>query len=121
MNVTENLKFVLGRVQNIVGKGENAAYQHFLLFPQCFQKASLLRSFKVRIVWLRVHYINIFCQKPAFNPLRNNEILSLSKLKAFVGEKFIRIENIGGKGENGDNKYFLLFPVFFFSRAFCPE
>ena len=27
-------------VENIVGKGENAAYQHYLLFPQCFQKAS---------------------------------------------------------------------------------
>ena len=27
-------------VENIVGKGENAGYQHFLLFPQCFQKAS---------------------------------------------------------------------------------
>ena len=25
--------------ENIVGKGENADCQHFLLFPQCFQKA----------------------------------------------------------------------------------
>ena len=24
-------------VENIVGKGENAGYQHFLLYPQCFQ------------------------------------------------------------------------------------
>ena len=39
-NVTEELKFVSGRVENIVGKGENAGYQHFLLFPECFQKAS---------------------------------------------------------------------------------
>ena len=39
LNLTENLKFVLGKVENIVGKGENAGYQHFLLFPQCFQKA----------------------------------------------------------------------------------
>ena len=38
--MTEILKFVLGRVENIVGKGENAGYKHFLLFPQCFQKAS---------------------------------------------------------------------------------
>ena len=28
------------RVENIVGKGENAGYQHFLLFPQCFFKKS---------------------------------------------------------------------------------
>ena len=27
-------------VENIAGKGENAGYQHLLLFPQCFQKAS---------------------------------------------------------------------------------
>ena len=42
---------VLGRVQNIVEKGENAGYQHFLLFPQCFQKASYTGSLKVVIVW----------------------------------------------------------------------
>ena len=35
-NVTQTLKFVLGRVENIVGKGENAGHQHFLLFVQCF-------------------------------------------------------------------------------------
>ena len=29
------------RVENIVGKGENVGYQHFLLFPQFFQKASI--------------------------------------------------------------------------------
>ena len=33
-------------VENIVEKGENAGYQHFLLFPQCFKKASLSGSFK---------------------------------------------------------------------------
>ena len=37
-NVTQKWKFILGRVENIVGKGENAGYQHFLLFPRCFQK-----------------------------------------------------------------------------------
>ena len=40
INVTEKLKFVMGKVENFVGKGENAGYQHFLLFLQCFQKAS---------------------------------------------------------------------------------
>ena len=44
------LKFVLERVENIVGKGENAGYQHFLLFPCCFQKASYTRSLNVWIV-----------------------------------------------------------------------
>ena len=39
INVIQKLRFVLEGVENIVEKGENAGYQHFLLFPQCFQKA----------------------------------------------------------------------------------
>ena len=31
-----NVNFVMGGVENIVGKGENAGNQHFLLSPQCF-------------------------------------------------------------------------------------
>ena len=54
INVTVKSKFVLGRVENIVGKGENAGYQHFLLYPKCFQKTSFSGSFKVGIVWYRV-------------------------------------------------------------------
>ena len=46
INVTEKLNFYLGRVENIVGKGESAGYQHFLLFPQCFRKASDTESLK---------------------------------------------------------------------------
>ena len=30
------------RVENIVGKGEIACYEQFLLFPQCFQKLSVV-------------------------------------------------------------------------------
>ena len=30
-----------GKVENILGKGENAGCQHFLLFQQCFQKPIL--------------------------------------------------------------------------------
>ena len=41
--VTEKLKFVLGIVENIVGKGENAGYHHFLLFPTMFSKGFLYR------------------------------------------------------------------------------
>ena len=46
--LTQKLKFVLGRIENIVGKGENAGYQPFLLFPQCFQKLSFSRGVKNR-------------------------------------------------------------------------
>ena len=43
INVPEKFKSILGRVENIVGQGENAGYQYFLLFSQCFQKASFSR------------------------------------------------------------------------------
>ena len=41
INEIKKLKFVQGWVENIVGKGENAGFQHFLLFRQCFRKASI--------------------------------------------------------------------------------
>ena len=47
INVSGKLTFALRRVENIEGKGENAGYQHFLLFPPCFQKASQTGSLKV--------------------------------------------------------------------------
>ena len=45
------LFFLFEGVENLVGKGENAGYQHFLLLPQCFQKLSHSGSLKVGIVW----------------------------------------------------------------------
>ena len=39
-NATKKFKLRFQRVENIVGKGENAGYQHFLLFPQYFPKIS---------------------------------------------------------------------------------
>ena len=53
MNMTENLKFVLGMVENMVGKGENAGYKHVLLFSQCFQKAFFPVSLNDVILWYR--------------------------------------------------------------------
>ena len=51
INEAQNLKFVSGRIENNVGRGKNAGYQHVLLFPQCFLKTSYSRSLKVGIVW----------------------------------------------------------------------
>ena len=42
---------VSDQVENFVAKGENAGYQLFLLFPQCFQKLSMSGSLKLLIVW----------------------------------------------------------------------
>ena len=41
-DVAKRMISVFNRVENTVGKGENAGYQHFLLFPQCFQKVPFL-------------------------------------------------------------------------------
>ena len=43
--------FVFDRIENIMEKGENAGYQYFLLFPQCFQKVFNSRSLKVGTLW----------------------------------------------------------------------
>ena len=50
INVAEMMISLSDRVKDIVGKGENAGYQQFLLFPQCFKKPSFSGSSKVRIV-----------------------------------------------------------------------
>ena len=46
IKVTENLKFVHGRVENIVGKGKNTGFQHFVLFPLMFSKSLFLKVVK---------------------------------------------------------------------------
>ena len=50
LNVAKMKISVLVRKENIVGKGENAGYQHFLFFPQCFQRVSSVGTLKVWIV-----------------------------------------------------------------------
>ena len=45
INVTIKLKFVLGMVENFLGKGENDGYQ------SVFQKPFFLGSLKVGIMW----------------------------------------------------------------------
>ena len=51
LNVAKMMISPCDRAENIVKKGQNTGYQHFLLFPQCFQKASSKGSLKVRNVW----------------------------------------------------------------------
>ena len=36
LNAIKNIEFVFHMVEGIVGKGENAGHQHFLLFLLCF-------------------------------------------------------------------------------------
>ena len=53
-NVTQTVKLFKDSVGKILGNRENALYQHFLLFPQYFQRASFPGSLKVGIVWYRL-------------------------------------------------------------------
>ena len=48
LNVAQMMTYVFDRVENIVGKRENAGHQHFHLFPQFFQTASDLGVVKRR-------------------------------------------------------------------------
>ena len=45
----EKLKFS-HNLENIAGKGENAGYQHFLLYPQCFPKDSYFVKTRARMI-----------------------------------------------------------------------
>ena len=47
----ENGRELSNWVENIVGKGEIACYEQFLLFPKCFQKACFPGASKGVIVW----------------------------------------------------------------------
>ena len=47
----ENGSKLSKRVENIVGKGEIALCEQFLLFQQCFQKACFQGASKGVIVW----------------------------------------------------------------------
>ena len=42
--VSKRLIFVLGRVENIMGNGENDGYQHFLLLPLYFTRGVKTRD-----------------------------------------------------------------------------
>ena len=66
--MAENVRFVLDRIENIVGKGENAGYQYFLLLLECFQIASYLWSLKLVNVckWVNLVYYQCF---PIYFPI----------------------------------------------------
>ena len=47
----ENGRQLSKQIENTGGKGKNAHYKQFLLFPQCFQKACFPGASKGVIVW----------------------------------------------------------------------
>ena len=78
INRTENLKFVWGRIENIVGKGVNASLPAFSPFPTMFSKFFFIKVVKSRD-----------CVLKAFD--------SQSRLLTTVRKNLF--ENIVGKGE----------------------
>ena len=51
INVTLIIISIFDSVENMVGKGENASNQYFLLFLHCFEKTSFPGTSKGVIVW----------------------------------------------------------------------
>ena len=83
INLREKLKYVLGSVENIEWKWENVDDQHFLLFPQRFQKVSFSRSLKVNVMSLIWYHTS----QRWFSSLQNDNILLWFKFKAFTDKK----------------------------------
>ena len=55
IKVAKMMHFVFDRVENIMVKGENATYQHFLTILKCFQiKASYTGALKIMTVALKI-------------------------------------------------------------------
>ena len=99
----ENRRKLSKRVENIVGKGEIARYEQFLLFPRCFQKACFPGVSTGVIVWEWVNPAKVFSQQ---------------KIEAFAGDKIIvnvlsgYVEIIVGKEENLEKEKFLVTNIF---------
>ena len=53
LNIGKMTISLFDRIQNTEGKGENAVYHHFLLFPQCFLKPFFFRVDKSRDFWVK--------------------------------------------------------------------
>ena len=85
--ITRNIKVVFHRIENIVGKEENAGYHNVFkrLFPPVRQKSSLCGN--------------------GLTFATQSRLLPTLRKKPF--EKFV------GKGENACNQHFLLFPQCF--------
>ena len=97
VHVLRAIVYVFDRVENIVGKGDNAGYHHFLLFPKYFQKPSCQRSLKAGTVWEQV-------QSYAFYNLSlglNHKIVSHND----------PVKKLVGKEENVGNQSFFSFPT----------
>ena len=98
-----NNPFKKKHFENILGKEENAGYQHFLLFPQFFYHLSSLPSYKV-IDWPTIKAF-------AVDKLKGTKMMMSS---------VVWVENIMGKRRKSWLPAFLLFSTIF-HKAFSSE
>ena len=78
---------VFDRIENIVGKGENARYEHFLPFPQCFEKVSFPDTSESVVVWewvnkqrMCIPFLVQFLGKISAKLSGNTEVVSYSNM-----------------------------------------
>ena len=83
--------------KNIVGKGENAGKQHFLLCPRCFPLKSYMQIRNAyNFEWCQ---ILLFCEELKHIFFCSHDILKHSLLSLFTTEMFDeRLENTSWKG-----------------------
>ena len=93
--------------ENIVGKGENAGDQHFLLFPQCFipfqRQISIFEShffsfLQIFLIWTSLKFCRL---------VKRKLFTTQSRLSTTLRKK--PFENNLGKEENAYNQHFLIF------------
>ena len=72
-DVAKMMIYVFDRGENI-RKAENACYQHFLLFPQSFQRLSVSGSLQPGIMWEKVVSL---ATSIAFIPEMHDSIVAL--------------------------------------------
>ena len=84
---TQKSKFVLRRVENIVGKGENAGNQHFLIFPvfSVLSKREIITLAKFYLPYesalnLVAFKILLFCKGLKWTHLQTKKYVLLQKL-----------------------------------------
>ena len=132
LNAAVMMISVFDRVENTVGKGEHAGYQHFLLFPQCFPKTfpyrrlhkslqpTILILMKMaesypnqqKTLWKKEKLLNM-SNFSFFHCVfkRLDKIVDLSKLKGLPDIKLI--QKLKRRNYCNGYQHFLHFPWFF--------
>ena len=84
-------------VENLVAKGENGGFQHFLHFPQCFQKAFsavvLKFSLFVKDIFFLVKHVLVYELHGTAFILLSLLIILLTMVNPFSNDEFSTLPN----------------------------